>query len=195
MEAVVRDIAVRERAIRILDLARSSIMRKVMPYTLAHMRRILPALTMDRYHDAELTEDYKIRVWDERAGAWKSKNIFSGGTRDQFSLALRLAFAIATLPQERGSAPSFIFLDEPLSSFDAERSAALLYLLTQGEVAEAFDQILVISHSNSPAADGFQYRVHLEAGRVSEPTSEELRAADDALLLDSQSVLSDAASD
>jgi exonuclease SbcC len=195
MEAVVRDIAVRERAIRILDLARSSIMRKVMPYTLAHMRRILPALTMDRYHDAELTEDYKIRVWDERAGAWKSKNIFSGGTRDQFSLALRLAFAIATLPQERGSAPSFIFLDEPLSSFDAERSAALLYLLTQGEVAEAFDQILVISHSNSPAADGFQYRVRLEAGRVSEPTSEELRAADDALLLDSQSVLPDAASD
>lgn len=175
-DQMLRDIRVREMASRILTLARGRIMSKVMPYTIEHMRRILPTLTMDRYHDADLTEDYKIRVWDERAAQWKSKNIFSGGTRDQFSLALRLAFAIATLPQERGSAPSFIFLDEPLSSFDAERSSALMYLLTNGEIAESFDQIFVISHSQVIEADAFSYRLRLDNGRLAEPTSEELKA-------------------
>ncbi len=170
-----RDVLIRERAVAILEQARRRIMNKVMPFTIEHMRRILPSLTMDRYHDAELTEDFKIRVWDERASEWKSKNIFSGGTRDQFSLALRLAFAMATLPQERGSAPSFIFLDEPLSSFDMERSSALMYLLTRGEVAETFDQIFVISHTQSVGTEDFDYRLRLEGGRITEPTSDDLK--------------------
>jgi len=173
---VARDQGVREKAIAILRNARERIMAKVLPYTIEHMRRILPALTMERYHDARLTGDYKIEVWDERAGMWKAKNIFSGGTRDQFSLALRLAFAVATLPQERGAAPGFIFLDEPLSSFDAERSGALMYLLTKGEIAEAFDQILVISHSQAIEADEFSYRLRLDAGRIDE-LPEEMRFA------------------
>jgi hypothetical protein len=63
--------------------------------------------------------DYRIRVWDPAAGRYVAKNIFSGGTRDQCSLALRLAFALATLPQELGVAPGFIFLDELLSTFDS----------------------------------------------------------------------------
>ena len=134
-----------------------------------YMRQILPTLTRDRYHDAQLDpETYKIQVWDERAGqggAFKEKNIFSGGTKDQFSLALRLAFALATLPQERGSAPSFIFLDEPLGSFDTERADALIYLLTEGEIARAFDQIFLISHIHVDERL-FTHRVVLENGRV-----------------------------
>jgi exonuclease SbcC len=135
------------------------------------MRRILPQLTRDRYHDAELDpESYKIRAWDERAGtsgAWKEKNIFSGGTRDQFSLALRLAFALATLPQERGTTPGFIFLDEPLGSFDDERAGALLYLLTEGEIGRAFDQIFLISHVRVPE-NRFTHRIRLDHGTVVE---------------------------
>jgi exonuclease SbcC len=106
-------------------------------------------------------------VWDERGGAFKEKNIFSGGTKDQFSLALRLAFALATLPQERGSAPSFIFLDEPLGSFDNERADALIDLLTEGEIARAFDQIFLISHVHVDERL-FTHRVVLENGRVVE---------------------------
>ena len=133
-----------------------------------YLRRILPTLTRDRYHDAQLDpETYKIQVWDERAGAFKEKNIFSGGTKDQFSLALRLAFALATLPQERGAAHSFIFLDEPLGSFDDERADALIYLLTEGEIARAFDQIFLISHVHVNERL-FTHHVVLENGRVVE---------------------------
>lgn len=164
-----RQALVRERGVEIVSLARRRIVTKVLPATMDYMRQILPTLTRDRYHDAQLEpESYKIQVWDERAGqggAFKEKNIFSGGTKDQFSLALRLAFALATLPQERGTAPSFIFLDEPLGSFDDERADALIYLLTQGEIARAFDQIFLISHVHVDERL-FTHRVVLEHGRV-----------------------------
>lgn len=168
-----RSLKVRDRGAEIVSVARRRIVQKVLPATMDYMRRILPALTRDRYHDAQLDEEsYKIQVWDERAGgangqggAFKEKNIFSGGTKDQFSLALRLAFALATLPQERGSAPSFIFLDEPLSSFDEERADALISLLTEGEIAHAFDQIFLISHVHVDERL-FTHRVLMEDGRI-----------------------------
>ncbi|MBI4672857.1 MAG: AAA family ATPase [Chloroflexi bacterium] len=157
----------RKYGAEIVTRARKRIVQKILPATMEYMRRILPQLTRDRYHDAELDpESYKIKVWDERAGqsgAWKEKNIFSGGTKDQFSLALRLAFALATLPQERGASPGFIFLDEPLGSFDDERANALLYLLTEGEVGRAFDQIFLISHVPVPESK-FTHRIRLEGG-------------------------------
>jgi len=165
-----RELRVRERALEIVELARRRVVEKVLPTTMERMRQLLPVLTMERYFDAELTEEYRIRVWDERAGErgdWKEKNIFSGGTRDQFSLALRLAFALATLPEERGAAPSFIFLDEPLSSFDDERAQALLHLLTEGEIARSFDQIFLISHVRvNPVL--FNYHIVIDQGRIVE---------------------------
>ena len=168
--AASRDLQVRARAREILDTARKRIVEKIMPHTMDHMAAILPQLTSGRYMQADLTDDYKIRVWDDRAGdngGWRQKDIFSGGARDQLSLALRLSFALATLPAERGTAPSFIFLDEPLGAFDDERAAALLHLLTEGEIGKAFDQIFLISHVRvDPSL--FTYRIVMDGGRVAE---------------------------
>ena len=140
------------------------------------MRALLPELTAGRYRDVQLLADeagdlktdLSIRLWDEEAGRHVSKNVFSGGTRDQCSLALRLAFALATLPTELGAMPGFIFLDEPLSSFDAERRAALVQILTEGTIAKQFAQVLLISHSETFRRESFQFYVYMEAGRVSE---------------------------
>lgn len=169
-EHKVRETMVRERGVEITAVARRRIVQKILPTTMDYMRRLLPRLTNDRYDDIQLDpETYKIQVWDKRAnhGAFKEKNIFSGGTKDQFSLALRLAFALATLPVERGSAPSFIFLDEPLGSFDDERAEALINLLTEGEIARAFDQIFLISHVHVNERL-FTHHILLEHGRVAE---------------------------
>jgi hypothetical protein len=87
--------------------------------------QLLPELTARRYWSVRLTPpdgnqdqfgqlDYRIRVWDRIAGCYVAKNLISGGTRDQCSLTLWLAFAVATLPHELGVAPGFLFLDEPL---------------------------------------------------------------------------------
>ncbi|MCR4427753.1 MAG: SMC family ATPase [Caldiserica bacterium] len=167
-------LRVREIAKQILSVTREAIYNQVKPQTEYHMSLIVPLLTSNRYQEVQLTDEYKIRVWDERARGYREKEIFSGGTQDQFSLALRLAFAMATLPQERGSSPGFIFLDEPFSSSDIERTKALVELLTRGIIHEVFPQVFVISHSTVVDPEEFDYYLYLENGRVTKNTIEEI---------------------
>jgi DNA repair exonuclease SbcCD ATPase subunit len=163
-----RELAVKRRAYAIVEGTMERIVRLVLPNTERNLGQILPLLTAGRYHEARIGADYQIQVWDDSAGRYVPKNLFSGGARDQFSLALRLAFALATLPEELGTTPGFIFLDEPLSSFDGPRTEALVRLLTTGQVAESFSQIFVISHSRSFDPGAFQYRLEMRDGRVVE---------------------------
>jgi exonuclease SbcC len=112
-----------------------------------------------------------MHVWDVQAGErgeYVEKDFFSGGTQDQFSLALRLGFALAALPQELGASPGFIFLDEPLSAFDRQRTTALVKLLTEGEVAKRFDQIFLIAHDRTFETNPFPYYIRLEEGQIAE---------------------------
>jgi len=159
---------VKRRAEEIVGEARRRMVARVLPNTERNFRMLLPRLTAGRYRDARIADDYRIEVWDEAAGRYVAKSIFSGGARDQFSLALRLAFALATLPEELGTSPGFLFLDEPLSSFDGQRTQALVDLLTRGEVAASFRQVFVISHSRSFDASAFRYRLVLADGAVAE---------------------------
>ncbi len=172
-----RQGAIAERALRVIADARQQIMQHVLPATERNMRRILPLLTAGRYYDAMLRApdgpdgtpgevDYRIRVFERAANRFVGKSIFSGGARDQCSLALRLAFALATMPQELGVAPGFLFLDEPLSAFDSERAAALVELLTQGDISRAFEQVVVISHAHAFDRGDFRYHLRMERGRV-----------------------------
>lgn len=167
-------LVVREKAKTILSVTREAIYNQVKPQTEYHMSLIVPLLTSNRYQEVQLTDEYKIRVWDERARGYRDKEIFSGGTQDQFSLALRLAFAMATLPQERGSSPGFIFLDEPFSSSDIERTKALVELLTKGIIHEVFPQVFVISHSTVVDPEEFDYYLYLENGKIAKNTIEEI---------------------
>ena len=173
LAAVEREIRQRELAARLAAETRARVIRHALPETEAYMRAILPTLTMGRYRDVSLTRDdtqggvdLTIRVWDDIAGRYVRKNLFSGGVRDQASLALRLAFALATLPRGRGATPGFIFLDEPLSAFDAERSRALALALTRGAIAEAFPQVFLISHSQVIDPRDFDYTLRMEDGRA-----------------------------
>ena len=168
VERLTRQLEVKRRAAAIVEGTMERIVRMVLPNTERNLGQILPLLTAGRYHEARIGEDYQVQVWDDSAGRYVSKGIFSGGARDQFSLALRLAFALATLPEELGTSPSFIFLDEPLSSFDGPRTEALVRLLTEGQVAANFSQIFVISHNRSFDLNAFQYRLVLREGQVVE---------------------------
>lgn len=163
-----RELAVKERASAIAKSVASRMIDKVLPKTARNMSLLLPMLTLDRYRDCQITADYKLQIWDEQAGRYVAKNIFSGGTRDQFSLALRLAFALAALPEELGTTPGFIFLDEPLSSFDRPRTEALVNLLTRGHISTYFRQIFVISHSSVFDRGLFTHHLVMENGSVSE---------------------------
>jgi uncharacterized protein YhaN len=170
VEELERDFAARRCAVEMVTATRRRMIDKVLPDTIHNTCILLPELTAGRYRYASLTPDYRLQVWDERKRDYVEKSLFSGGTQDQFSLALRLGFALAALPRELGTSPGFLFLDEPLSSFDRDRTAALVSLLTHGQIATFFQQVFLISHSQSFDPGLFTHHIVMEEGRVAEST-------------------------
>lgn len=154
------------RARKLLNLARDRVFGSLKEKIERNMGRFLPVLTAGRYNMIKIDEkEYKIEVYDKGARQMRAKGVFSGATQDQISLALRLAFAISTLPGSRGVVPGFIFLDEPLSGFDEERKKGLLDLLLKGDMANQFTQIIVISHGEQ-LRDEFPHSLHMEGGKA-----------------------------
>ncbi|MCK4439128.1 hypothetical protein KAV47_08630, partial [Candidatus Bathyarchaeota archaeon] len=161
------DLEAMRRAVKLLDATRDTIMSGVKQNVEKHMMQFLPALTDNRYSMARIDEErYVIQVYDREAKHWRGKGVFSGATQDQFSLALRLAFAISTIPSTRGTRPGFIFLDEPLSGFDAQRRTGFMTLL-RDELSRYFDQIIVVSHIEA-LSDEFPHHWHLDSGQLVE---------------------------
>jgi exonuclease SbcC len=153
------------RAVNLLDITREGIMAGVKQDVEKNMMQFLPTLTDNRYNRAQIDEaNYRIEVYDREAKTWRGKGVFSGATQDQFSLALRLAFAISTIPNSRGARPGFIFLDEPLSGFDAQRRTGFIELL-RDDLSRHFDQIIVISHIEA-LAEEFPQNLTLDQGRI-----------------------------
>ena len=153
------------RAVILLDTTRDGIIGGIKQNVEKNMMQFLPTLTDNRYSMARIDEErYVIEVYDREAKNWRGKGVFSGATQDQFSLALRLAFAISTIPNARGARPGFIFLDEPLSGFDAQRREGFMLLLRE-ELSKHFQQIIVISHIEA-LRDEFHHHLSLESGRL-----------------------------
>ncbi len=162
------DLEARRRATLILETTRKRMIDAILPDTQNQMAVVLPRLTANRYKFPRLDSDFKLEVWDERKNGWVRRSLFSGGTQDQFSLSLRLGFAIAALPREVGAVPGFLFLDEPLSSFDRDRTLALVDLLRgpAGPIASHFRQVFLISHSQAFDPQLFTHQLFLEDGEV-----------------------------
>jgi len=139
---------------------------RVRPNVEAYMSRILPTVTLGRYKAVQLDEEYKLRVWDPEAGEFKERDVFSGGTEDQFLLSMRLAFALALLPEVKGTHPEFMFLDEPLGSSDEARREGILNLLNT-ELSQSFKQIFLVSHI-SGLDEQVKHIIRLEDGEVIE---------------------------
>src|SRR6266700_1787952 len=140
-----KDCAIVKLSVKGLEQTSESLRNRVKPQVERYMGLILPVITSGRYKAVQLDEDYTVRVFDPEAGEFKPKEVFSGGTEDQLLLAMRLAFALALIPQAKGHNPEFLFLDEPLGSSDKVRREGILTLLHQ-ELSQNFKQIFLISH-------------------------------------------------
>jgi exonuclease SbcC len=152
------------QAVEGIQATAEALRTRIRPSVQGHMASILPALTSSRYRAAILDENYGLQVWDPEAGEYKPRDVYSGGTEDQFLLAMRLAFALALLPEVKGQKPEFVFLDEPLgSSDDVRRSGIVEYLAS--DLSKKFKQIFVISHVGG-LEEYAQNTITLDDGRV-----------------------------
>src|SRR5207244_3492278 len=173
-----RSYQTKKRGNQLVKAVNERLMRKMLPRTEYYIQQILPLLTSGRYHDVRLTAKeeegtssggpFRLQVWETAAGEYLPKTALSGGAADQLSLALRLAFAIAVLPREPTTAPGFLILDEPLSSFDRERTKSLVDVITGESIACNFEQVVLISHSSAFDPAMFPYHIYLENGVVVE---------------------------
>lgn len=180
-----RSYQVKKRSGLLIKAVHNRLMSKIVPRTEYYMQHILPLLTSGRYHDVRVTtyaeEDtisggpLQLKVWDSGAGEYVNKSALSGGATDQLSLALRLAFAIATQPKEQETSQGFLCLDEPLSSFDRGRAKALMDVLTDEILNQHFEQVLLVSNSSAFDPALFHYHIYMENGAIVEsnlPTAE-----------------------
>ena len=140
-----KDLAVVKYSVKGLEQTSESLRNRVKPQVERYMGLILPVITSGRYKAVQLDDDYTVRVFDPDAGEFRPKEVFSGGTEDQLLLAMRLAFALALIPQAKGRNPEFLFLDEPLGSSDKVRREGILALMHR-ELSQNFKQIFLVSH-------------------------------------------------
>ncbi len=164
VQSLRHNLEVTRLAIQGVDKTAEALRSRVKPGVEQYMGVTLPTITNGRYKAVQLDEDYSLKVWDPNAGEFKVKEVFSGGTEDQFLLSMRLAFALALMPEVKGMHPEFLFLDEPLASSDEERRQGILQLL-HTELASRFKQIFLISHVAGLETD-VENVIRLEDGRI-----------------------------
>lgn len=157
-------IAVGQLTIEMLREVAERGREQVRPRVVNVMGRLLAAITNGKYRFPKLSEDYSLKVYSSFAGEFVSADLFSGGTEDQFLLALRLGFAIALLPHGRGTVPQFLLLDEPFAGSDTERRDNIIRLL-HDELSKTFQQIIVVSHQRV-VLQASEHQIRMINGRV-----------------------------
>lgn len=138
---------------------------RVIPHARYIINRILPLMTDGRYSDLEITEDLKFKVHSIEAGAYKERELFSGGTQDQFLIALRLAFTQSVLDSRVRADRYCLLLDECISSSDEARKQGIFEVLDG--LKDTFCQIFVIAHEDiSPYVTHYIVLERNEAGHA-----------------------------
>lgn len=127
------DIAARE-----LSALKEKIIGKAIPSLNDVASRLIGEMTEREYNELSLTPDYEIQYRND-IGDLKGFDHLSGGEKDVFALALRLA--IADLRADR---IGVLFLDEVLESLDDERQNSVWVALTQ--LTRRYQQIFVVTH-------------------------------------------------
>ncbi len=140
------ELRAREIAMDALKKVAERLRAAFAPSVEGNMSWIISYITNGRYKAVRIDpQTYDVEVYDAEAGRWMRRDIYSGGTNDQFLFAMRIAFILSLLPAAKGTYPKFLFLDEPLGSSDSERRSRIVELLSR-ELTRLFDQVLLITH-------------------------------------------------
>ncbi len=124
----------------------ANLRNRIIPVAKAKINQILPRITEQRYTNLEIQEDLKFMVYNPDSGDNKPRELFSGGTQDQFLIALRLAFTESII-NSRVTAEEFVlFMDECISSSDEQRKSQIFDILSESK--KTFKQIFIVSHDD-----------------------------------------------
>ena len=125
--------------------------------------RLLPHLTGGRYRDAQVTQDFEIRLFTGAKSDFLQTYELSGGTLQGLTFGFRLAFAQAYVKAVTG-APQFLFLDEPFPAMDRDRVLHTLQALPQ--LSQELSQIFVAHPDlDADSREIFDFIIDTELGQ------------------------------
>ena len=136
LELVVRELGETSRELR----------GRVIPHASFIINQILPTLTDGRYSQFEITEDLRFKAYSGEARSYKEREVFSGGTQDQFLIALRLAFTQSVLDSRVMADKYSLLMDECISSSDDQRKQGIFEVLQA--MKKTLSQIFIIAHED-----------------------------------------------
>lgn len=134
---------------------------QVIPYAVMLINNILPVITDSRYFRLEVDDDLKFKASSREAGGMKERDVFSGGTQDQFLIALRLAFTQSILDSRVRADRYCLLMDECISSSDEFRKKGIFTVLEH--MKKAFPQIFIVAHED--ITDEVDYALRLKRGK------------------------------
>lgn len=154
------EVRVLDRVTEEIRATGTELRAKVLPAARYILNQLLPVITDGRYTDLEISEDFQFQVHSSEAGGFKKRDVFSGGTQDQFLIALRLAFTQAILDSRVRADEYSLFLDECTASSDDIRKQGIFQVLDS--MKATFSQIFIVAHEDiSPFVD---HHLALERG-------------------------------
>lgn len=137
--------ALAELTAELLEETAQDLRRRIGPMLSKYAAAVLPRLTGNRYRKVKVSPDLEIRVYSPEKNDFVPLVDLSIGAADQLLLAIRLAVGRALVSAKGfGTERHFLFLDEPLASFDEHRAKAFLEILR--EHASTFPQVFVVAH-------------------------------------------------
>lgn len=139
------EIAATEHRVLTLDVAakemvamKERLIGRIIPALEERASAIVADLTDGKHSELHLTPDYEIQYVTETGGLRSFANL-SGGAKNVFALALRLAIA-----ELRAGSVSFLVLDEIFASIDDERQGLAWEAIER--LQKRYDQVLLITH-------------------------------------------------
>jgi DNA repair exonuclease SbcCD ATPase subunit len=138
------NIEVNKLTIKFMQETLGSVSSRFAPSVSRVMSKVLPKVTKDRYQHVQVSEDLTLKAFSMEKNDFVDIAELSGGTVDQLYLALRLALSQAVMTAKMGSdCTQFLFFDEPIISFDEDRSTSFLNLLS--DYNKNFVQVFIIA--------------------------------------------------
>lgn len=156
LKADERAVQLQQTGIKLLQRASDALIKDFNSSITQRTENTMPLFTENRYKQVRIRQDLSVQVYSEEKMDWVDFDEISSGTKRQILLAIRIAMA-EQLAKNTDNNKQFLFLDEPFTYFDQERTKASLAALPK--VSDAICQVWVVAQE-FPAEARIDKHIH-----------------------------------
>ena len=123
-----KQIKTQQTGVKLLQRASDALIQDFNASITSRTEKTMPLFTDNRYKKIKISQDLSVHVYSDEKMDWIDFDEVSSGTQRQILLAVRIAMS-EQLARNTDNDQQFIFLDEPFTYFDQERTKSSLAAL------------------------------------------------------------------